>query len=88
MAALVAMLAEDAVITKPPMPTRCRGRAGVEAVLRDVAFARRREDSAFVPMALQVLTRRGAELTEIAGFVTPGRFGTYDPPDRLTAPDR
>ncbi len=116
--AIVAMLAEDAVITMPPMPTWYAGRAGVESFLRDFAFARRWDAEAgafvegeravrvvptgasghvalgsyrrppgagvFVPMALQVLTFRGAELTEIHGFVTPGRFPRFNLPATLS----
>ena len=112
---IVAMLAEDAVITMPPMPTWYAGRAAVDAFLRDVAFARRWDATAFVegerdvrlvharasgqlalasyrrppdgdvfvPMALQVLTLRGAELAEIHGFVTPDLFERFGFPETL-----
>ena len=38
---------------------------------------------AFVPMALQVLTFRGAALTEIHGFVSPRSFPRFGLPDHL-----
>ena len=117
--AIVAMLADDAVITMPPMATWYAGRADVGAFLRDVAFARRWDAAAFVegerdvrlvrarasgqvalasyrrppgadafvPMALQVLTLRGAMLTEIHGFVTPSLFERFGLPEALASGD-
>ncbi len=119
---IVAMLAEDAVITMPPMPTWYQGRDGVAGFLRGFAFAGRWDAGAgafvpgdrhvrlvparaagqlalaayrgapgdpgrLVPQALQVLTLRGAAITELAGFVTPEAFARFGLPPTLT-PDR
>jgi RNA polymerase sigma-70 factor (ECF subfamily) len=47
--AVAAMLAEDAVLTMPPMPTWYRGREAIEVFLRDFAFAKPWTGTEFAP---------------------------------------
>jgi RNA polymerase sigma-70 factor, ECF subfamily len=57
--AIVAMLAEDAVVAMPPMPTWYRGREAVAVFLRDVAFAGRWTGSEFAAGRRRVRLVRG-----------------------------
>jgi RNA polymerase sigma-70 factor (ECF subfamily) len=47
--AVAAMLAEDAILTMPPMPTWYRGREAIEVFLRDFAFAKPWTGEEFAP---------------------------------------
>jgi RNA polymerase sigma-70 factor (ECF subfamily) len=72
---IVALLAEDAVITMPPMPTWFSGRAAVAAFLRDVAFARRWDPGAgrFVEgeRDVRLLPARASGQVALASFRRP-----------------
>jgi RNA polymerase sigma-70 factor, ECF subfamily len=61
------------------LPARASGQVALASYRFDPGTA------TYTPMALQVLTLRGAEVEEIAGFVTPGAFASFGLPDLLTA---
>ncbi len=72
---VVALLAEDAVITMPPMPTWYRGRDAVAAFLRLFAFARRWDPAAgaFVAgeRAVRIVPARASGQVALASFRRP-----------------
>ena len=82
-ATIVGMLADDAVITMPPMPTWFAGRAGVEAFLRDVAFARRwdAQAGAFVEgeRAVRLVPARASGQVALASYRRPPGADVFVP---------
>ncbi len=71
---IVAMLAEDAVVAMPPMPTWYRGRAAIAVFLRDVAFAGRWTGDEFVAGRRRVRLVPG----RASGQVALGAYGWDD----------
>ena len=61
------------------LPARASGQVALASYRWDA------DTASHVPMALQVLTLRGAGIEEIAGFVTPDAFGRFGLPERLPA---
>jgi RNA polymerase sigma-70 factor (ECF subfamily) len=103
-AAVVAMLTEDALIAMPPMAAWYSGREAVAAFLRgwplatgrrwrllpvgangQLAFGHYITDEAtgrYVPHGINVLTLRGARISEITAFLTPEAFGRFGLPEQ------
>ncbi len=69
--AIVAMLAEDAVVAMPPMPTWYSGREAIAVFLRDFAFAGRWTGSRFETGGRRVRLVRG----RASGQVALGAYG-------------
>ncbi len=69
--AIVAMLAEDAVVAMPPMPTWYRGREAIAVFLRDFAFAGRWTGSRFEAGRRRVRLVRG----RASGQLAVGAYG-------------
>jgi RNA polymerase sigma-70 factor (ECF subfamily) len=103
--AVVDLLAADATITMPPIPTWFSGRDAVGGFLGRYPMATGRhwralpagangqpgfgfyiwdeEARRFRAHSVNVLTFRGAEITEISAFLTPGPFAAFGLPDVL-----
>jgi RNA polymerase sigma-70 factor (ECF subfamily) len=102
---VVAMLAEDATMTMPPIPTWYQGREAVAAFLRGWPFSGQmrwrlvpvgangqlafgkyvwdREQAAFRPHGINVLTLHGARIAEVTAFLNPDAFERFGLPGRI-----
>ena len=80
--AVAAMLAEDAILTMPPMPTWYRGREAIEVFLRDFAFAKPWTGEEFTPGDRDVRllpTRASGQIAFAAYRRDDDRGGAYFP---------
>ena len=102
-AALAAMLAEDATFAMPPYPTWWRGRDviatfAVEPIHRylptrangqaaDAAYRWDAQKGSYVAEAIEVLTLEGTRVREMTAFMMPAVFQRFGLPDELPGED-
>jgi RNA polymerase sigma-70 factor (ECF subfamily) len=98
-AAIAAMLAQDATFAMPPYPTWWRGRDviaafGAEPVHRylpthangqaaNAAYRWDPNQAGYVAEALEVLTLEGTRVKQMTAFMTPEIFRRFGLPDKL-----
>ena len=79
--AVAAMLAEDAILTMPPMATWYDGRDAIEVFLREFAFAKQWDGAAFVPGArtVRLVPTRANGQVALGAYRLDAEAGTYKP---------